>query len=156
MSTSAAARIENPDKARDILFQHTFLCQTCVPFRDPATRPGLGNGSTAMCIPRYSLATPCIRSRASGRSRELYVQMGFRYRACFRTAVHGPERVEVRPVANFDDGWLAVFERKFEKGSAIMNETLEALSRQRANIIVGNMHSTTGVGELDLTCSAAL
>ena len=31
----AAAHIENPEEARDILYQHTVLCQTCLPFRDP-------------------------------------------------------------------------------------------------------------------------
>lgn len=31
----AAIEIENPDSPRDILYQHTVLCQTCLPFRDP-------------------------------------------------------------------------------------------------------------------------
>ena len=31
----AAAQINNPEAARDILYQHTVLCQTCLPFRDP-------------------------------------------------------------------------------------------------------------------------
>ena len=31
----AAADLENPDQAREILYQHTVLCQTCLPFRDP-------------------------------------------------------------------------------------------------------------------------
>jgi len=31
----AALNIENPDEPRDILYQHTVLCQTCLPFRDP-------------------------------------------------------------------------------------------------------------------------
>lgn len=31
----AVAQIENPEAARDILYQHTVLCQTCLPFRDP-------------------------------------------------------------------------------------------------------------------------
>ena len=30
-----AAQTDNPETARDILFQHTVLCQTCLPFRDP-------------------------------------------------------------------------------------------------------------------------
>lgn len=31
----AVLHIENPDVPRDILYQHTVLCQTCMPFRDP-------------------------------------------------------------------------------------------------------------------------
>lgn len=31
----AAAQAESPEAARDILYQHTVLCQTCLPFRDP-------------------------------------------------------------------------------------------------------------------------
>jgi hypothetical protein len=31
----AVLQIENPDEARDILYQHTVLCQTCLPLRDP-------------------------------------------------------------------------------------------------------------------------
>lgn len=31
----AVMDIENPDAPRDILYQHTVLCQTCLPFRDP-------------------------------------------------------------------------------------------------------------------------
>jgi hypothetical protein len=31
----AALRIENPDEAQSLVFQHTVLCQTCLPFRDP-------------------------------------------------------------------------------------------------------------------------
>src|SRR5271154_1382281 len=31
----AALRIENPDEPQSLLFQHTVLCQTCLPFRDP-------------------------------------------------------------------------------------------------------------------------
>ena len=31
----AVLQIENPDAPRDILYQHTVLCQTCMPFRDP-------------------------------------------------------------------------------------------------------------------------
>jgi len=31
----AAFRIENPDEAQSLVFQHTVLCQTCLPFRDP-------------------------------------------------------------------------------------------------------------------------
>ena len=31
----AAFRIENPDAAQSLLFQHTVLCQTYLPFRDP-------------------------------------------------------------------------------------------------------------------------
>jgi Plasmid encoded RepA protein len=31
----AAYRVENPDEAQSLVFQHTVLCQTCLPFRDP-------------------------------------------------------------------------------------------------------------------------
>jgi hypothetical protein len=31
----AALRIESPDDPQSLLFQHTVLCQTCLPFRDP-------------------------------------------------------------------------------------------------------------------------
>jgi hypothetical protein len=31
----AARSTENPDEPQSILFQHTVLCQTCMPFRDP-------------------------------------------------------------------------------------------------------------------------
>jgi hypothetical protein len=31
----AAFRIENPDEPQSLVFQHTVLCQTCLPFRDP-------------------------------------------------------------------------------------------------------------------------
>lgn len=31
----AAFQIENPDEPQNYLFQHTVLCQTCLPFRDP-------------------------------------------------------------------------------------------------------------------------
>lgn len=31
----AALCIENPDEPQSLLFQHTVLCQTCLPFRDP-------------------------------------------------------------------------------------------------------------------------
>jgi hypothetical protein len=31
----AAFRIENPDEPQSLLFQHTVLCQTCLPFRNP-------------------------------------------------------------------------------------------------------------------------
>lgn len=31
----AAYRIEHPDEPQTILYQHTVLCQTCLPFRDP-------------------------------------------------------------------------------------------------------------------------
>jgi Plasmid encoded RepA protein len=31
----AVFRIENPDEPQSLLFQHTVLCQTCLPFRDP-------------------------------------------------------------------------------------------------------------------------
>lgn len=31
----AARSVENPDEPQSILFQHTVLCQTCLPFRDP-------------------------------------------------------------------------------------------------------------------------
>jgi hypothetical protein len=31
----AARQVENPDDPQSILFQHTVLCQTCLPFRDP-------------------------------------------------------------------------------------------------------------------------
>jgi hypothetical protein len=31
----AAFQIENPDEAQSLVFQHTVLCQTCLPFRDP-------------------------------------------------------------------------------------------------------------------------
>jgi beta-galactosidase len=54
---------------------------------------------------------------------------------------------DARPLAYFDDGSPAAFERKYGRGSAIIvgtflgqaNETPEALARQRANIIVGNL-----------------
>jgi beta-galactosidase len=54
---------------------------------------------------------------------------------------------DARPLAYFADGSPAAFEHKHGKGSAIIvgtfpgqaNETPEALARQRANIIVGNM-----------------
>ena len=53
---------------------------------------------------------------------------------------------DAKPLAYFDDGSPAAFEHRYEKGSAIVagtffglaNETPEALSRQRANIVVGN------------------
>src|ERR1017187_1999563 len=32
---AAARPTENPDEPQSILFQHTVLCQTCMPFRDP-------------------------------------------------------------------------------------------------------------------------
>ena len=55
--------------------------------------------------------------------------------------------VEAKPLAYFQDGSPAAFERKYGRGSAIIvgtfpgqaNETPEALSRQRANIVVGNL-----------------
>lgn len=31
----AAFQIENPEEPQSILYQHTVLCQTCLPFRDP-------------------------------------------------------------------------------------------------------------------------
>jgi hypothetical protein len=31
----AAYRVENPDEAQSLVFQHTVLYQTCLPFRDP-------------------------------------------------------------------------------------------------------------------------
>src|SRR5579872_5929362 len=31
----AAAVIQNPEEAREILYQHTVLCQTSLPYRDP-------------------------------------------------------------------------------------------------------------------------
>ena len=31
----AALPIENPNAPQNILFQHTVLCQTCLPFRNP-------------------------------------------------------------------------------------------------------------------------
>jgi hypothetical protein len=31
----AALRFENPDEEQSLVFQHTVLCQTCLPFRDP-------------------------------------------------------------------------------------------------------------------------
>ena len=31
----AVFRIENPDEPQSLVFQHTVLCQTCLPFRDP-------------------------------------------------------------------------------------------------------------------------
>jgi hypothetical protein len=31
----AVLNIENPDEPQSLLFQHTVLCQTCLPFRDP-------------------------------------------------------------------------------------------------------------------------
>src|SRR5471030_503904 len=30
-----AFQTENPDEQQNFLFQHTVLCQTCLPFRDP-------------------------------------------------------------------------------------------------------------------------
>jgi hypothetical protein len=35
LADGAARRIEDPDAPLEILFQHTVLCQTCLPFRDP-------------------------------------------------------------------------------------------------------------------------
>jgi hypothetical protein len=35
LTDGAAFRIENPDEPQMLLFQHTVLCQTCLPFRDP-------------------------------------------------------------------------------------------------------------------------
>ncbi|HEY2016235.1 MAG TPA: beta-galactosidase trimerization domain-containing protein, partial [Bryobacteraceae bacterium] len=54
---------------------------------------------------------------------------------------------DAKPLAYFEDGTAAAFERKHGSGSAIIigtfpgqaNETPEALSRQRANIVVGNL-----------------
>lgn len=54
---------------------------------------------------------------------------------------------DAKPLAYFEDGSPAAYEHHYEKGSAIVagtffgqaNVTPEALSRQRANIIVGNM-----------------
>src|SRR5580693_3020960 len=31
----AVYQMENPDEAQSLVFQHTVLCQTCLPFRDP-------------------------------------------------------------------------------------------------------------------------
>jgi hypothetical protein len=57
-----------------------------------------------------------------------------------------------KPLADFPNGEPAAFEHKYGNGSAMIigtfaglaNETPEALSRQRANIIVGNMPSEPG------------
>ncbi len=57
---------------------------------------------------------------------------------------------DARTLAYFSDGSPAAFERQYGRGSAIVvgtfpgqaNETPEALSRQRANIIVGNLPAT--------------
>jgi beta-galactosidase len=57
-----------------------------------------------------------------------------------------------KPLAWFDDGSPAAFEHKYGGGSAIIvgtfpgqaNENPEALSRQRANIVVGNMPGNAG------------
>jgi beta-galactosidase len=54
---------------------------------------------------------------------------------------------EAKPLAYFEDGSPAAFEHRYGSGSAIMvgtfpgqaNEGAEALSRQRANIVVGSM-----------------
>ena len=54
---------------------------------------------------------------------------------------------DAKPLAYFEDGSPAAFEHKYGSGSAIVvgtfpgqaNETPEALSRQRSNIVVGNM-----------------
>ena len=54
---------------------------------------------------------------------------------------------DVRPLAYFEDGSPAAFERQFGKGSAIVvgtfpgqsNATPEAVSQQRANIVVGSL-----------------
>ena len=61
-----------------------------------------------------------------------------------RFTVQAPD---AKPLAYFSDGSPAAFERSYGRGSAIVvgtfpglaNETPEALSRQRANIIVGNL-----------------
>jgi beta-galactosidase len=54
---------------------------------------------------------------------------------------------DAKPLATFEDGSPAAYQRNYGRGSAIIvgtflgqaNETPEALGRQRANIIVGNM-----------------
>ena len=64
---------------------------------------------------------------------------------------------DAKPLAYFDDGSPAAFEHQYEKGSAIVagtffgqaNDAPEALSRQRANIVVGNLaqeNSAKGAG----------
>jgi beta-galactosidase len=58
-----------------------------------------------------------------------------------------------KPLAWFEDGSPAAFEHKYGSGSAIIvgtfpgqaNENPEALSRQRANIVVGNMPGSAGI-----------
>ena len=64
-----------------------------------------------------------------------------------------------KPLAYFDDGSPAAYEHHYGRGSAIMvgsfpgqaNETPEAMARQRANIVVGNLpadHAATGMHPL--------
>jgi beta-galactosidase len=57
-----------------------------------------------------------------------------------------------KPLAYFEDGSPAAFEHAYERGSAVVagtffgqaNEAPEALSRQRANIVVGNVAPASG------------